>query len=1129
MQKQHIAIALVFSLLLAAVYSAPDATADILLKAVGKNEISLRPKTMDSQIDIHGQIAQIKTTLTMASELDIQSEADFEYTVPDNTLVTYFAYWYKGEKVIARIVTKERAAEIYRIVSNAKDKRQRHGDPALVEMEDKNTFHVRIFPIEANADLKVEIHSVQLLDSDAKGSLFTFPLKTPKKNKGTFEKIHLHLQLYPDNDVAGISNNYNLPLIRSNNIQTLDLQQQNWRAPQDLKVRFSRPAKALNASLYSARAGGADGFFALTLIPSQDIPKPRLEIQGIKTRQLLPTKLAPMKAHVPVLVTGRYSGNGAAKVLLHGYGKNGVLAGTAKVLFSSQTAQPNAAAQFGAKLQMQHLATNPKNKSAVMQLSKRFNLPSKYTSWLALPEEGRKIYEKNLAENDLAKYAPALVNLIAAGKGNIAKARALRKLVEQKSAIAGVNPDNAVARYLAYQIDNTASDIVRQKEKEHTSLKYVQQKQHYLNMLLSYIPTHTNRYIKSKVNEIAKTDYRNAVDRYVENVQAGKKDMPSSQALLGRIKRLYAEYPSKDDEGLAKPKDAIRNEANSNVWELLQNITAEKVKDTPDAPKMQAWGIQLKRLVDETGISTDSMIERTNKNIFEGKIRTMIGYPMNVNEHDYAGKITVVEKALPKIGEILNIDKKQQRQLLEKVLYQDVQPLSRDYYSLQDKPEKNAEKRVLHDQLASIAQALHVPFEDIVDNNAKLWARQQVYNLPRTIIDEKGKENSNTEKIQSLEDRLNRVAQILQYKPTHFTDTYESEFAAHFHSDKTANDYIEEAEFDKASASIENSNRILSVEKKLTYPDVEYDKELEASRQKIIKTFSAQTQARLKNVEGSFPSSLWTVRDLLLREYRKENPDELRAKELKEMLVSLGPTDWYLTSQYTTVRKITNPTLFENLRAQRLELRANREKIEDKIKSETDPSRTKTLQDQRAEIMVQQKKLIARMGDPLISVQAPDAVSVVALMPDGQIKQLVFDAQKNRWEARFDIPASAAEGEYTIQIIVVRKDNSRQMLTMHYSVDLTPPTGNAQIKVIDKNYSGQKVLRLEMQTDENAARVSALLPWNTKVELMPSENTSNQFFALTPVPEGYGKSTFPVTFVLTDKAHNRAEITVLNK
>gem|GEM_PF-1645610 len=1141
MQKERIAIALAVSLLLAAVCAAPNAAADILLKAVGKNEISLRPKTMDSRIDIHGQIAQIKTTLTMASELDIQSEADFEYTVPDNMLVTYFAYWYKGQKVVARIVTKERAAEIYRIVTNKDHSPERpYGDPALVEMVDKNTFHVRIFPIEANADLKVEIHSVQLLDSDAKGSVFTFPLQASEKNKGTFEKIHLNLRLYPDTDVTTISNNYNLPLTQKEGIQTLDLEQQNWRAPQDLKVRFSRPVKALNADLYSARAGGANGFFALALTPSQDIPKPRLEIQGIKTWQLLPAKLAPMKAHVPVLVTGRCSGSGAAKVLLHGYGKKGILTGTAKVLFSSQTAQPNAAAQFWAKLQMQYLAANPKNKSAVIQLSKRFNLPGKYTSWLALPEEGRKIYEKNLAQRELDRYAPALAGLISAGKGKTAEARTYRKLVEQKAAIAGVNPDDAVARYLAWQIERAADAIVAEKEKEHSDAKLVQHEQRYLNMLLSYIPTHTNRWITSKVNDIAEADYRDAVDRYVSIVQLGKKNSPAGKALLGHIQRFYAKHYSKDANDFSAPEDAIHNEASSNVWELVEKIAHEKVKDHPDTSKIQDWNSQLKRLMEETGISTAPIIYNINNRVINVMIYSVVRKPTEAKGWNYADKVLEAKKRLPTLGAKLAIDKNQLQEIFVSSVYDYVQPLIQNYFYKsngkgQDPSVKQADKK----QLQSIANAIGVPYEDLVDKVAKLWAQTMLSSwtgrasLPTQIVQEQMKKNPDEEKVKSLMDQLEQVAKIRQYKATHFQDTFYYKYGhgTDNQSDKTAQQYLEEARFNLARSLIEEDNLILSTESALEHPDKEYVEQLEADRQEKIKKFPPEIQAKLKGQIQTYPYSRdyltrQTVRDLLFREYRKESPDAERAEELKDKLIELEKNDWYLTSGYTTVRKITNPILYGNLRAQRLELRANREKVEDKIKLESDPARLQSLNDQRATIMAQQKKLIARMGDPLISVQAPDAVSVVALMPDGQIKQLVFDAQKERWEARFDIPAGAAEGQYTIQIIVARKDGSHQMLKMHYSVDLTPPTGSAQMNVIDKAYSGQKVLRLEVQTDDNAARVSALLPWNHKVELMPSENTANQFYALTPVPESYGESTFPVTFVLTDKAHNRAEITV---
>lgn len=1114
-------ICIIIFLISAAGCGAPlRAEADILLKAVGKNEISLRPKTMDSRIAIHGQIAQIQTTLTMASELDIQSEADFEYTVPDNTLVTYFAYWYKGKKVVARIVTKERAAEIYRIVSHHKVREHHHwtySDPAIVEMTDKNTFHVRIFPIEANADLKVEIHSVQLLDADAKGSLFTFPLKAPEKNKGTLEKIHLHLQLYPDSDVTGISNNYNLPLIRSNNIQTLDLQQQNWRAPQDLKVRFSRPVKALNASLYSARAGGADGFFALTLIPSQDIPKPRLEIQGVKTSQLLPAKLAPMKAHVPVLVTGRYSGAGAAKVLLHGYGKNGILTGTAKVLFSSQTAQPNAAAQFWAKLQMQHLATNPKNKSAVMQLSKRFNLPSEYTSWLALPEEGRKIYEKNLAERELDRYAPALAGLISAGKGKTAEARAYRKIVEQKAAIAGVNPDDAVAQYLAWQIERAADVIVAEKEKEHTNAKLVQHEQQYLNMLLSYIPTHTNRYIKYKVHEVTSTEYENAVDHYVSMVQEGKIDSPSAKELRAHIERFYAQQSPPEQQKLGAPEDSIKSEAYWRLQNLATSWAKEKLAPSPDEARMAELYQEMELLASTSGQNVN---EATTGKVKYTALDWIKGIAQRATYEEIPDYFALTQQLINQtstLGKRAGLSPQQQASALKEAEHILTQALSKKYFSIKDDPAHRQRANNIKNQLEQIASLTDVTYENLIHDAAHEWAKNQLesYGTPYKIILEESKKDPDYNKIMSMKMRMYEAAKILSP-----SDSVRQ-------LSQTVEEKVEDRKAGFIAEDVGRMNRELAMEETLDHPDAEHIKELKAEREKEINDFSPKIREKLMKFIGGYrASSLYTTRDLLFREYRKDIPNEARIDELKSKLIELEKNDWYLTSGYTSVRNITNPTLYGNLRAQRLELRANREKLEDKIKSENDPAQLKSLNDQRAEIMAQQKKLIARMGDPLISVQAPDAVSVVALMPDGQIKQLVFDAQKNRWEARFDIPASAAEGEYTIQIIVVRKDGSRQMLQMHYSVDLTPPAGNAQMKVIDKNYSGQKVLRLKVQTDDNAARVSALLPWNAKVELMPSENTSNQFFALTPVPESYDKSTFPVTFVLTDKAHNRAEITV---
>ena len=76
-----------------------------------------------------------------------QLEADFIYTAPEHATVTGFAYWFKGEKVVARVVEKERAAQIYDLITRPVYNR----DPAIVEMIGKNTFRARISPVEARA------------------------------------------------------------------------------------------------------------------------------------------------------------------------------------------------------------------------------------------------------------------------------------------------------------------------------------------------------------------------------------------------------------------------------------------------------------------------------------------------------------------------------------------------------------------------------------------------------------------------------------------------------------------------------------------------------------------------------------------------------------------------------------------------------------------------------------------------------------------------------------------------------------------------------------------------------------------------------------------------------------------
>jgi Ca-activated chloride channel family protein len=167
-------------------------------------------------------------------------------------------------------------------------------------------------------------------------------------------------------------------------------------------------------------------------------------------------------------------------------------------------------------------------------------------------------------------------------------------------------------------------------------------------------------------------------------------------------------------------------------------------------------------------------------------------------------------------------------------------------------------------------------------------------------------------------------------------------------------------------------------------------------------------------------------------------------------------------------------------------------------------------------------RLAARPGAPLISVQAPpDSARVVALLPGGVIKNLVWNALAGKWEARFDIPTYAAEGEYSITVIIVAAGGHRRQFAVRYRVDLTPPQGEGLVKM-----DGRSTLRLEMDAGPDTNRVAALLPWGERVELQPAAN--GRFATQAAVPAAFATKAqqLVVTYVLTDAAHNRTLVTV---
>ncbi|HVF85218.1 MAG TPA: VIT domain-containing protein, partial [Abditibacteriaceae bacterium] len=412
---------------------ADGARADFVLKPSGQNAIPLRRKALQVDATLRGGVASEVQTMTFANETSQRTEADFILTVPPGAVVSGFAYWFGTEKVVARVVEKERAALIYSYITS------RMRDPALVEMIGKNTFRARIFPVMPNADLKVEIQTVQPLSSIRNGLLWQLPLKAERAGTGTLDALDVRVKIADEGAVRNVANSFNIVSRREQNARTLLFSRRNYRPDRDLNVSLLQAPRSLSSSVYAARSGGGDGFFVVRLSARETLRRPRVWIQGA-IYDLVAAPAHVWRAGQNWIVCGRYKGSGMAQMSVAGKTAKGVTRRwTLPIALNATREDNNAATKLWAWARIAQLSASAKNRAKVVALSTRFTLPSKYTSWLAIPREERERYAREKAQADVEIMRKQAIAAVQHEGASSPRAKRLRARYEQAARAAGHN------------------------------------------------------------------------------------------------------------------------------------------------------------------------------------------------------------------------------------------------------------------------------------------------------------------------------------------------------------------------------------------------------------------------------------------------------------------------------------------------------------------------------------------------------------------------------------------------------------------------------------------------------------------------------------------------------------------
>ncbi len=903
-----------------------------MLKPKGGDGVELRVKSVAAKVQIRGQFGETTNTMTFANESSRRIEADFLMTVPVGAVVTYFAYWYGEEKVVARIVEKERAAAIYQHITS------RMRDPALVEMIGKNTFRARIFPVMPNADLRVEMRWVQVLASTPTGLQYRFPLAPEVKGKGVLDNLDLQIAVASDVGITRASNNYQQPIARNNGRLSMKLKQQNFQPTADFVLNLEQrvattPPPALRAQIFAAPSSGADGFFALALTANRNVQKPRVKIRGLTTYDLAPAILPALKAGQVAVICGRYKGSGTGAIEIAGLG-------VSYVKFGAQAENNNLATRLWAARRIETLSASEKNRAAVLKLSTQFTLPSKWSSWLAIPQAELERFKEEKLQADLE--------------------------------IAG-------RRYVLESAKNGRNSRAAKQ-------------------------------FKAQFEALNKqSSYRVSLNNYVYNV----------------------------------------------LQELVQQQADEKAKTKPNARKVAQLNRQIAR--------TQMLLDAAERAESQARLRDQ-----RLDARMQALSEQLVEEKMAGRGG------------------------SRRAMQLRSALERSAKSSRYNRSWDSI-------YSNQEANKAYNLANEYVRNLY-----EKRDSPSTAQAAKQLRNLVGRdQAQSLM-------NASRSNWA-------------------------ENQLRVLITQlAKAKYVDADETRltNLQASIERVTKLVPSSTLNRGGYEEYSLFALMQETKQAYDSQLLSKNPDAKILRELENRVTKIyadplykGASGDWSTPNLATIDKTRNPLQLPKI----VDLRTDVDNLDAQMRAQPDfgqRAQLEKLRREKAAKLSYATRYHLRLGDPLIAIDAPrDALQVVAVMPDGQIKRLQWNDDAKRWEARFDIPSYATEGAYEIRVIVVEKDGARRENSVRYNVDMTAPTGEGAARLSELKSADSATLRLEISGDRGTARVFALLPWGEKIELKLSPNGEHRFFALATVPGGESAPE-KVTYILTDLAHNRTTIEV---
>jgi len=165
---------------------------------------------------------------------------------------------------------------------------------------------------------------------------------------------------------------------------------------------------------------------------------------------------------------------------------------------------------------------------------------------------------------------------------------------------------------------------------------------------------------------------------------------------------------------------------------------------------------------------------------------------------------------------------------------------------------------------------------------------------------------------------------------------------------------------------------------------------------------------------------------------------------------------------------------------------------------------------------------VIKPGDPVLRVRADKSIkSIVAVLPFGETKQMVYLSDQDVWETRFLAPPEMADGAYGARLILQDDRGRSYQEEKSFVIDSRPPKITA--KLAQASVQAGEELTINATADSDTRRIQARVFGAAPVDLRWSKQ-ANASVGKLRVPLGLPSGVYTVTLSAEDFAHNTSSL-----